>query len=135
MNSVWAVASACFLALSVSSAELETKTKEERVFPEGFHGGNRTLTIEAGGHYGMATLGSLQEHHMALFSASYGYMFKPVLKESVIRGNCEIRGELFGGWQFSPEDEWLVGLTPHLRYNFDTRSRWIPFDRSTYRFW
>src|SRR6267142_1796263 len=23
--------------------------------------------------------------------------------------------------------EWLVGLTPHLRYNFATGTRWIPF--------
>ena len=27
----------------------------------------------------------------------------------------------------SPSPEWLVGLTPHLRYNFATGTPWIPF--------
>jgi hypothetical protein len=43
------------------------------------------------------------------------------------RGNFEVRLELFTGAQFSPSTEWFVGLTPHLRYNFATGSRWIPF--------
>jgi hypothetical protein len=43
------------------------------------------------------------------------------------RGNWEVRGELFGGGQFSPTSDTLVGLTPHLRYNFATGTRWIPF--------
>jgi hypothetical protein len=43
------------------------------------------------------------------------------------RGNWELRAELFGGSQFSPASEWLVGLTPHLRYNFATGTRLIPF--------
>jgi hypothetical protein len=48
-------------------------------------------------------------------------------KDHWYRGNWEVRGELFGGAQFSPENDWLVGLTPHLRYNFATGTRWIPF--------
>src|SRR6266516_4088988 len=43
------------------------------------------------------------------------------------RGNREFRLELFTGVQFSPRREWLLGLTPHLRYNFATGTRWIPF--------
>ncbi len=43
------------------------------------------------------------------------------------RGNLEFRLELFTGAQFFPRSEWLVGLTPHLRYNFATGTRWIPF--------
>jgi hypothetical protein len=42
-------------------------------------------------------------------------------------GNFELRVQLFGGWQFSPRGEWVVGLTPHLRYNFATGTRWVPF--------
>src|SRR5579871_578954 len=42
-------------------------------------------------------------------------------------GNFEFRAQLWGGWQFSPTHEWLVGLTPHLLYNFATGTRWIPF--------
>src|SRR5258705_9563621 len=43
------------------------------------------------------------------------------------RGNLEFRCELFTGAQFSPSTEWLVGLTPHLRYNFATGTSLIPF--------
>ncbi len=43
------------------------------------------------------------------------------------RGNWEIRGEFFGGGQYSPTANWVIGLTPHLRYNFATGTRWIPF--------
>ena len=43
------------------------------------------------------------------------------------RGNWELRGELFTGAQFSPDREWFVGFTPHLRYNFATGTRLIPF--------
>jgi len=46
------------------------------------------------------------------------------------RSNFEARVEIFGGMQFHPEvdtDGWVVGLTPHLRYNFATGTRWIPF--------
>jgi opacity protein-like surface antigen len=43
------------------------------------------------------------------------------------RGNAELRGELFTGAQFSPDSEWFVGLTSHLRYSFATGTRWIPF--------
>jgi hypothetical protein len=43
------------------------------------------------------------------------------------RGNWEVRAEIFGGGQFSPKDALLVGLTPHLRYDFATGTRWVPF--------
>jgi hypothetical protein len=35
-------------------------------------------------------------------------------------------GELFSGLQFHPNDRYFVGLTPLLRYNFATGSRWAP---------
>ena len=65
---------------------------------------------------------------MALASLSYGYMLVSVEgRGHWYSGNWELRGELFSGAQFSPSTEWLVGLTPHLRYNFATGTRWIPF--------
>jgi lipid A 3-O-deacylase len=48
-------------------------------------------------------------------------------KDSWYRGNFEFRAELFGGAQISPDTDWLIGIAPHLRYNFATGSRWIPF--------
>jgi hypothetical protein len=65
---------------------------------------------------------------LALLSLSYGHMLGGVMGEGHwYRGNLELRGELFGGGQYSPSSEWVIGLTPHLRYDFQTGSRWIPF--------
>jgi len=94
----------------------------------GFRPGVQTLTLEAGADYGVAAFGSRDAHHLALVSVSYGHMLGGVAGEDHwYRGNFEWRAELFGGMQFSPDDTWLVGLTPHLRYNFATRTRWVPF--------
>ena len=43
------------------------------------------------------------------------------------RGNWEWRAELFGGTQFAPDHNWFIGLAPHLRYDFATGGRWVPF--------
>lgn len=43
------------------------------------------------------------------------------------RGNWEAVGELFGGAQFNPNEAYVVGMTPLLRYNFATGVRWVPF--------
>lgn len=95
---------------------------------QGFRSTTRTFSTEAGVGVGMAKLGSTQAHDLALISATYGHMLGPVRGEGRwYRGNCEWRIELFAGGQYSPESEWLVGLTPHLRYNFATGTRWIPF--------
>jgi len=48
-------------------------------------------------------------------------------KDCWYRGNFEFRLELFGGAQFLPRTEWVMGLTPHLRYCFATGTRWIPY--------
>lgn len=94
----------------------------------GFAPGTHTIALEAGANYGIACFGGQQQHHLALGSISYGSMLGNVTGEGHwYRGNFELRGELFGGMEFSPDDEWLIGLTPHLRYNFATGSRWIPF--------
>jgi hypothetical protein len=95
---------------------------------EGFRSSAQTFGITLGANNGIAAFGSLQAHDLALISFTYGHMLGPVLGEGHwYRGNPELRVELFTGAQFSPSVEWLVGLTPHLRYNFATGSRWIPF--------
>ncbi len=95
---------------------------------EGFRSSVQTLTVQAGATYGFAALGADQAHDLALLSLSYGHMLgHTVGRDRFYRGNWEIRAELFGGAQFSPSSEWVVGLTPHLRYNFATGTRWIPY--------
>jgi len=95
---------------------------------EGFRSSVQTFSLEAGTALGVQAFGGRQVHDLALLSLSYGHMLGKVVGEDHwYRGNWEVRGELFAGGQFSPESDPFVGLTPHLRYNFATGTRWVPF--------
>ena len=139
---VWAATLACSHSaelLSPPPAEnptsepaLEFQRPAESIWQDsvgqGFRSTTHTFSVEAGTGVGIAAFGSTQAHDLALMSLSYGHMLGPVQGEGHwYRGNFEYRIELFGGAQYSPSSEWLVGLTPHLRYNFATGTRWIPF--------
>ncbi len=94
----------------------------------GFSSSLRSLSLESGASVGFAALGGRLRHDLVLVSLSYGHMLGPVRGEGHwYRGNWEWRGELFTGAEFSPGTVWGVGLTPHLRYNFATGTRWVPF--------
>ena len=95
---------------------------------EGFRSSAQSISLSAGATYGLAAFGSVQAHDLALISLTYGHMLSDLWGEGYwCRGNWEIRLEVFTGAQFSPSIEWLAGLTPHLRYNFATGSRFVPF--------
>jgi len=95
---------------------------------EGFRPSAQSISVGVGATYGFAAFGGHQAHDLALVSLTYGHMLgHTVGQDHWYRGNFEGRLELFTGAQFSPSTEWLVGLTPHLRYNFATGTRWIPF--------
>jgi hypothetical protein len=95
---------------------------------EGFRSSVHTLSVGVGANAGFAAFGGVQSHDLALMSLSYGHMLGPVWgRDRWYRGNLEWRIELFGGAEFRPDQEWLIGLTPHLRYNFATGTRLIPF--------
>ena len=98
---------------------------------EGFQPSVQDFSVEPGIALGIAAFGSQQAHNLGLLSLSYGHMLGQVKGEGHwYRGNIEWRLELFGGMQFHPDidtDGWLIGLTPHVRYNFATGTRWIPF--------
>ena len=94
----------------------------------GFRPTAASVSITMGASAGIAAFGGRQRHDLALASFSYGHMLGPVREESHwYRGNWELRGELFTGEQFSPDQNWIVGLTPHLRYDFATGTRLVPF--------
>ncbi|HEV2394594.1 MAG TPA: acyloxyacyl hydrolase [Verrucomicrobiae bacterium] len=102
------------------------------IWPEGIGNGFdpavQTLGISAAGGAGIAAFGSAQAHDLAFLSLSYGHMIGRIMgKGAWYRGNWELRLEAFGGAQFSPDSNWLFGLTPHLRYNFATGTRFVPF--------
>jgi opacity protein-like surface antigen len=120
------------LTNTLSKAELRLEPASESIWEhgvgEGFRSTAQSVSLSAGATYGIATFGSREAHDLALVSLSYGHMLSHTWGDGHwYRGNLEFRLELFTGAQFSPNSEWLVGLTPHLRYNFATGTRWIPF--------
>jgi len=95
---------------------------------DGFRPSVQTFSLEPGVALGVQAFGGQQVHDLALLSLSYGHMLGKVVNEDHwYRGNWEGRLELFAGGQFSPQSDPFVGLTPHLRYNFATGIRWVPF--------
>src|SRR5208282_4904834 len=118
--------------VSASDAVLTSKLANANIWQgqvgEGFRSSVQTVSLEVGAAAGFQAFGGEQNHNLALASFSYGHMLGGVVGDDHwYRGNWEIRGELFSGAQFSPSTESLVGLTPHLRYNFATGTRWIPY--------
>jgi hypothetical protein len=95
---------------------------------EGFSISAQSFGVSAGVVIGIQGFGSEQRHSLAMVSLTYSHMISPVaFANEWYRGNLELRMELFTGSQYSPTADWFVGLTPHLRYNFATGTRWVPF--------
>jgi len=113
---------------STPALELEKSAIWEKELGEGFKAATTSFGLSAGANAGMAVFGGREAHDLALVNISYGHMLgRTVGQGHWYQGNPELRLELFTGAEFSPNREWLVGLAPHLRYNFATGSRWIPF--------
>lgn len=95
---------------------------------EGFRSGTQILGFDVGAAYGMLMFGGRERHHLVLGTVSYGQMIRDTKgNESWYRGNWEWRGELFGGMQINSERADTAGIAQHLRYNFATGTRWIPY--------
>lgn len=95
---------------------------------EGFRPSLHTLSLECGASQGVRIFGGRQIHDLGILSLSYGYMWGPPSGDGHwYHGNFEIRAEVFGAAQFWPRDVPVGGLTPHVRYNFATGTRWVPF--------
>lgn len=95
---------------------------------QGFRSSAQDLTFGAGATQGLAVLGGIHSHDLALLSLSYGHMLgHTVGLDRFYRGNWEFRAELFGGSEFAPTSNWVIGLTPHLRYNFATGICLVPY--------
>jgi len=94
----------------------------------GFKKGTQELNVLAGGGVGLQIFGSRSDHDWAIGIIDYGWMLTDVLAEGRwYQGNLEILAELFGGEQFHPDVGYFVGAGPHLRYNFATGTRLVPF--------
>ena len=94
----------------------------------GFRHSAQNFTFSLGGNYGIARDWENENHHLAMVAFSYGRVLSPVLgADRWYAGNFECRAELFSGGQFSPRDEWFIGLTPYLRYTFAPGGPLVPF--------
>ena len=94
----------------------------------GFRKGLFQVGGALGGGFGTKVFGSKESHDLASAAMNVGWVFTDVIApDKWYRGNLQLLVELFGGWQFNPNSRYFVGLTPFLRYNFATGSRWMPF--------
>jgi opacity protein-like surface antigen len=94
----------------------------------GFREGTFDAGLALGAGFGTRILGSSQSHDLALAAGSFGWMFTDVVAEDEWwSGNWEWLNEIFGGAQFNPDVDYLVGGTTSLRYSFATGTRWVPF--------
>lgn len=95
---------------------------------EGFHKGVWHAGFAVGGSVGARVLGSREAHDFVLGTAHVGRVMTGVLADNHwYRGNWELVGEFFGGRQLNPNDAYVAGFTPLLRYDFATGTRWVPF--------
>lgn len=112
--------------------ELRPGLTQKMIWTEGIGSGFRKGVVEAGGMvgagFGIKVFGTKENHDLASASFNVGWVFTDVIaSDKWYRGNLELLVDLFGGGQFNPNDRYFVGLTSLIRYNFATRSRWMPF--------
>jgi lipid A 3-O-deacylase len=113
-------------------SELKPNAPPEAIWMDGIGSGFRKGTLQAGGTLGAGFGTKVFEteliHDLALASVNFGWVFTNVVAhDKWYRGNWELLAEVFGGLQFHPNDRYFFGVTPLIRYNFATGSRWVPF--------
>jgi lipid A 3-O-deacylase len=95
---------------------------------EGFQRGADELGLLGGAGFGVVSFGSRTRHDWWLTSLRWGRILSDVMGETHwYRGNYEFMAEVFGGQQYHPDKAYLAGFTPHLRYNFATGCRLVPY--------
>jgi lipid A 3-O-deacylase len=115
-----------------SSAKLHLDCRRDPIWQNGVGCGFQKHAVEAGfsigAGAGMAVFGSQVPHDLAIGEVHVGTMLTGTMATNHWwRGNFELLGSLFGGVQFNPNDRYLVGIGPMLRYNFATGSCLVPF--------
>jgi len=131
------VLSILMIGFSAASAYSDESTSEpsrasENIWVDGigsgFHKGLYQVGGTVGAGFGIRVFGTSVDHDLALASVNAGWVFTDVIaSDKWYRGNLELLLELFGGEQFKPDRRYFIGLTPLIRYNFATGSRWVPF--------
>jgi len=102
------------------------------LWPDGMGNGLRTDAHELGASVGLAigtrTFGGRQRHHLVLGHIDYARLRTSVFQlPGGLRGSLDGRLEWQGAAQYAPDNAYVVGFTPVLRFNIATGSRWMPF--------
>ena len=93
-----------------------------------FSKGSMETGFAFGGAVSSRIFGSSAFHDFVLGSVHFGRIMSDTkCADTWYEGNWELLAEVFGGYQLNNDGASLVGLTPFVRYNFITQSRWIPF--------
>lgn len=94
----------------------------------GYRKGATEMGVSAGAGLGFSVLGGKDRHDFVMAKVHYGWVVSDlVAKDKWYRGNWVLLGELFGGLQTKPDEAVVFGVTPVLRYEFATGTRWVPF--------
>jgi opacity protein-like surface antigen len=94
----------------------------------GFRGGARQASSVMGFTFGYRSLGSKSRHDLTLTTLRFGRVRgRSTVPGRRSHGNVELVTEVWGGVQTHPRHRSLFGVTPLLRYDFVTGSRWVPF--------
>jgi hypothetical protein len=94
---------------------------------DGFRKGTKVLGVSAGATYDLR-FGNYEPHNFGLISVYYGRMIGDVKGNGKwYRGNWEHVMELYGGAEMNDQNRGIGGLTTHIRYNFATGTRFIPY--------
>lgn len=84
--------------------------------------------VSVGNGWGMKSFGSFEAHDLAMMFVGAGWrLTAPPDPHALLGGTLDLRAELCAGYQYHPEPAYIVGLAPMLRYNFWTRSAFMPF--------
>jgi len=95
---------------------------------DNFSKGSTEADFSVGASVGAHIFGGAETHDFALAKVLVGRVISDELaSDRWYRGHWELLGEAFGGGQFKPGEAYVAGLTPGLRYDFVTGSRWVPF--------
>jgi lipid A 3-O-deacylase len=136
---VWLGCTICLLILilpadaEINSADKQTQPDTTQANPglnpqEIFRKGAMNIGLTAGAGTGAAILGASERHDLALAYLHFGYVLTNLLaEERWYRGHLELAGETFGGFQYHPENRYVVGMMFGLRYNFIAPLPWVPF--------
>jgi len=93
-----------------------------------FRKGTDIVGVAVGVGVGARILGSQKQHDLMLVYGHWGRMATGVIGGNHwYRGGVELWGELFGGSQYRPRQDFLGGLGIGLRYRFLTGNRWAPY--------